>query len=266
MSKRDKGRLPPFVPLLVSSLDSPAWQATSHGAKALYVSLKRRVPNGRNKAYISGRMAQRELKSHRRKVREWFAELEHFGFIELAEPGRLGVDGQGKAPHWRLTELGSTSKTSADGLLEPPSRDFLKWDGTPFDPKPFRLEPGLDRLQKQNPGSDACTRAEPTHVPPLEPTHVPLKSEGGADACSIVAAKGGADACSITSLTTTGESAARSPTLSEPLSEGSKIGKNKNGIFDERVSTLEATTRRLKAERRKAWASIEPVRPEDVRY
>jgi hypothetical protein len=40
MSKRDKGRLSPFVPLLISSLDSPAWQATSHGAKALYVSLK----------------------------------------------------------------------------------------------------------------------------------------------------------------------------------------------------------------------------------
>jgi len=42
MSKRnkDKGRLPPFVPLLKETLESPAWRQLSHGAKALYVSLK----------------------------------------------------------------------------------------------------------------------------------------------------------------------------------------------------------------------------------
>ena len=36
--KRDKGRLPQFVPLLVSTLDSRAWRAMSHGARSLYVA------------------------------------------------------------------------------------------------------------------------------------------------------------------------------------------------------------------------------------
>jgi len=40
--RRDKGRLPPFVPLLIATLDTPAWRALSHGARSLYVGLKRR--------------------------------------------------------------------------------------------------------------------------------------------------------------------------------------------------------------------------------
>ena len=31
------------------------------------------------------------------QVKEWFAELEHYGFIVLAVHGSLGVDGKGKA-------------------------------------------------------------------------------------------------------------------------------------------------------------------------
>ena len=58
MSKRDKGRLPPFVPLLISTIDAPAWKAMS--LKWLYVALRRRMPNGRNRAFVSYRMAQEE--------------------------------------------------------------------------------------------------------------------------------------------------------------------------------------------------------------
>jgi hypothetical protein len=36
----------------------------------------------------------------------------------------LGVNGKGKAPHWRLTEVGY--------MHEPPTKDFLKWDGEMF--------------------------------------------------------------------------------------------------------------------------------------
>jgi len=69
-------------------------------------------------------------------IERWFRELEHFGFIVMSSPGCLGVEGKGKAPHWRLTECGTTSKTSATGVWEPPTNDFLRWDGTPFrDPK-----------------------------------------------------------------------------------------------------------------------------------
>ena len=40
MSRRnkDKGRLPDFVPLIKSTLKTPAWRAMSHGARSLYVS------------------------------------------------------------------------------------------------------------------------------------------------------------------------------------------------------------------------------------
>jgi hypothetical protein len=60
MSKRDKGRLPPFVALLKETLASPAWLAMSHGAKTLYVALKARYHlhnNGR--LFISQRDARR---------------------------------------------------------------------------------------------------------------------------------------------------------------------------------------------------------------
>ena len=64
MTKRDKGRLAPFVPLLITTLDSPAWKAMSHGAKSLYVALKRRVPRERNRAYISYRDVEKEIQAN----------------------------------------------------------------------------------------------------------------------------------------------------------------------------------------------------------
>jgi hypothetical protein len=129
---RHKNRLPPFVPLLITTLDSTAWKSLSHGARSLYVALRRRVPRGRNRSYLSYRNAKAELKSSQRKIGEWFRELQHFGFIVLEQHGSLGVEGRGKSPHWRLTELGTTSNASADGLFEPATNDFLKWSGSPF--------------------------------------------------------------------------------------------------------------------------------------
>jgi hypothetical protein len=49
------------VPLLIATIDALAWKAMSMGARVLHVALKRRVPNGRNTAYISQRQAQKEL-------------------------------------------------------------------------------------------------------------------------------------------------------------------------------------------------------------
>ena len=143
MSKKDKVRTPPFVPLLHSTMDSAAWREMSHGAKSLYMALKRRVPFEHNRGYLSFRHARSELKASPRKIADWFAELQHFGFIVLDQGGCLGVEGKGKSPHWRLTEKGTTSKRSADGLPEAPTRDFLLWDGTRFN----------GRRKKQNPGT-----------------------------------------------------------------------------------------------------------------
>jgi hypothetical protein len=94
--------------------------------------LKGRVPRYRNEAFISHRNAAAEIGSSKTMISGWFDELEHYGFIVQVAAGCLGVDGKGKSPRWRLTELGATSKASANGLFEPPTNDFLKWDGTKF--------------------------------------------------------------------------------------------------------------------------------------
>jgi hypothetical protein len=130
--KHNKNRLAPFVPLLISTLESAAWRAMSHGARSLYVAIKRRVPGGRNRAYLSYGDAAKEIGCGKTQVSVWYEELEHYGFIVMVQPGCLGFDGKGKAPHWRLTELGQTSRSTADELPEVPSRDFQNWDGTKF--------------------------------------------------------------------------------------------------------------------------------------
>jgi hypothetical protein len=119
MSKRDSNIYGQFVPIHYAMLDSEAWRALSPGARALYIALRRRVPRGRNEVYLSQRQAEKEVGSSRRLIARWFRELEHFGFIVMSSPGCLGVEGKGKAPHWRLTECGTTSKTSATGVWEP---------------------------------------------------------------------------------------------------------------------------------------------------
>lgn len=270
MGKPDKGRLPPFVPLLISTLDAPAWKATSHGAKALYVALRRRVPRGRNRSYVSYRDAERELKSGRHKIREWFAELEHYGFIKLAAAGCLGVDGKGKAPHWSLTELGTTNKASAGGLFEPPTHDFLRWDGVVFDPKPYRLAHGAtawdeDKLKKQNPVAHVSNGVVPTSATPLVPTSATPKSQSGAHGGAIERARSGAHVSTITSLTTTRASPTEAPvscslpteppTSSQHSPEGALEGETKvrpseekNNVvhLDPRTAALEAAEKRRK--------------------
>ena len=52
------------------------------------------------------------------------ASCKHYGFLVVTALGSLGVDGKGKAPHWRLTELGY--------MHDMPTRDFQHWDGTKF--------------------------------------------------------------------------------------------------------------------------------------
>ena len=140
---KDKGRLAEFVPLLRATMASPAWRDMSHGAKALYIALKARVPKDRNRAFLSYRNAARELKVSRTTIAKWFRELEHYGFIVLAQHGCLGAEGKGKSPHWRLTEKGATSKASAGGVFEPPTNDFLRWDWTPSQEPPKNRIPVL---------------------------------------------------------------------------------------------------------------------------
>jgi hypothetical protein len=137
MTKHTKDKLESFVPLLVSTMDSQAWKAATYGARVLYLSLCRRRRKGRNRVYLSFRDAEKEIGATSESLARWFDELEHYGFIVKVAPGALGIDGKGKSPHWRLTAFGQVKEVTPDGLPEPPSRNFLNWDGTKF-----RIPPG----------------------------------------------------------------------------------------------------------------------------
>ena len=142
MKNKDKGRLGPFVPLLKDTLDSPTWRALSHGARSLYVALKRRYnmqAHNNGRLYLSHRKAGEEIASSSSEVTRWFRELQYYRFIVMQKPGGLGVYGKGQAPRWRLTELGY--------MKEPPTRDFTRWNGVSF------TTPARRRHQK----TKACT-------------------------------------------------------------------------------------------------------------
>jgi hypothetical protein len=157
--KSRKHKLAPFVPLTKATIATPAWRALSHGARSLYAALKARYNTKLcNAVYLSIRKAKEELGSysHIDNVGRWFRELEHYGFIRMVAAGCLGVEGHGKAPHWRLTE------ESYHG--QPPTRDFEKWDGILFD-KDSR-PPRISRRGKYVRKNSESRTARPVHPVP----------------------------------------------------------------------------------------------------
>ena len=116
-----------FVMITKPLLDSKAWRSMSLGARVLYVALKRRYWKDRKnngRIFLSTRNAAVELGRDTKQIVRWFRELQHYGFIVQTRRGSLGTDGVGKAPHWRLTEVGY--------MGEHPTQEFLRWNGTPF--------------------------------------------------------------------------------------------------------------------------------------
>ena len=58
--QRRKNRLPPFVPLIKSTMATPAWRAMSPGARMLYIELRGRLRNdyvNNGKVFLSDRNA-----------------------------------------------------------------------------------------------------------------------------------------------------------------------------------------------------------------
>jgi hypothetical protein len=140
MKPRNK-KLAPFVPLTRDTLKTAAWRALSHPARSLYVALKGRYNrNLQNSVYLSTRVAAKEMGSSKNYMPRWFRELEHYGFIVMVSPGHLGVEGMGKAPHWRLTEEWYAGKA--------PTRDYLNWGGEKFHEQ---KSPRYYLRKKQNP-------------------------------------------------------------------------------------------------------------------
>ena len=206
MSKKHKftDKLPPFVPLFRETLKSPAWRQLSFGARALFTALRGRCHHNNGHVYLSQRDAEEELgRCTRNDISNWYRELAHYVFIVQTEAASLGVDGKGKAPHWRITDL---PIRNGNGQLDPATKDFLRWDGVLFEPhvRPSRRWNAQKQaaLKKQNPGLHVGTTVDSTSVPVVDSTSVPPNGGSGCNGESISAQLGGTNVQPITSLAT----------------------------------------------------------------
>ena len=95
-----------------------------------------------------------------------------------------------------------------------PSQDFLRWNGTRFDPKPFRIKRGHTGWDDQKIKSRLPRVPHPGNPVYSTPGSAcyPPNDESGSYGVSIEHEQGGYDGVSITRLTTTGVSVALSKT------------------------------------------------------
>jgi hypothetical protein len=195
MSKsRDKGRLPDFVAVFKGTTREPAWRALSHGARSLYVALKSRYHTKlQGYVYLSTRDAAEELGSfsHRDNVRRWFRELQYYGFIKMITPGYLGVEGRGKAPHWRLTEV--------PYLGQQPTRDYQQWNSVVFHEQ---KSPEHYISKKQNPGPPVRSTVDHPSGPVVDHLSGPPANGSGPPVRSIQPHQPGPPVRSITRVET----------------------------------------------------------------
>ena len=200
--RRDKGRLAPFVAADQEMMRSPAWRATSYGARWLYMHIKwrwRSQSKNNGRLYLSHREAQKEMGgSNRDSISRWFRELQHYGFIVMTNPGGLGVDGKGRAPHWRLTEAEGPGGRNGDTWMLP-TKDYLKWDGIPFEDERGAVKRA--RKRKQNPGPQSGARVDRKAVPGLDRKVVPLQPASGPQIGAISEPGGGPQSGAISRLT-----------------------------------------------------------------
>ena len=193
--RRNKGRLPPFVPLLKDTIKTEAWKALSHGARSLYAVLKKRYNiNLQNAVWVSTRAAEEELgrNSNRHNIMLWFRELEHYGFVVMVSPAHHSVL-YGKAPHWRLTEEWFLGKA--------PTRNFLCWDGSPFTEKRKRDAALFTAKKNRVRGNHGVTTLATTGSP-LVPEIAFAMAESGNHGVAMSDQTSGHHGVSITSLTT----------------------------------------------------------------
>ena len=193
-----------FFPMFHETLGSPAYKQLSFGARALLTALRKRCVKNNGHVYLSLREAGKELgHKDRSDIANWYRELQHYGFIVETEAASLGVDGKGKATHWRITDMPTRN---GRGELELATKDFLRWDGVLFEPHvaPSRRWNARKQaaLKKQNPGLHVGTTVDSTSVPVVDSTSVPPNGGSGCNGESISAQLGGTNVQPITSLAT----------------------------------------------------------------
>ena len=112
-------------------------------------------------AFIFKQVAAEEIGSHHNEIARWFRELQFYGYIVMTKGSSLGVRGGGKAPHWRLTELGY--------MHELPTRDFDRWNGAKF----------IDRKTKPRAPFPSHTAQEMAHTQMREMAHTNRRNRDG---------------------------------------------------------------------------------------
>jgi hypothetical protein len=151
-----------FVMMHHHVIDTPAWRSASHGSRSLYMALKRRwISSRKNLVYLSERVAAKELGSDRNQIRRWFRELIYYGFIVMERPGYLGLNGKGKAPHWRLTECETFAPKGSLAPTVQATRDFDKWNRIPFS-----VAGGFCARKKKQKNPNPAEVAQPKYAPP----------------------------------------------------------------------------------------------------
>ncbi|MCK1753804.1 hypothetical protein IVA78_00835 [Bradyrhizobium sp. 137] len=206
MSGKDRSRdkLPPFVPLFRETLATPAYRQLSFGARALFTALRTHCVKNNGHVYLSHRDACEELgHKSRNDIANWYRELVHYGFIVQTEAASLGIEGRGKATHWRITDM-PTRKGNNE--LETPTKDFLRWDGVVFEPHvaPSRRWNAHKQtvIKKQNPGLHVRTTVGCTSVPEVGCTLVPPGGGSGSHVQPISVQRDGTDVQPISRLAT----------------------------------------------------------------
>jgi hypothetical protein len=127
MSRKSR-KQPPYVATYRHTVKTPAWKMLSVGARATLFALTYNYnTNMQNAVYLSARTGAKELNCDKKSVPRWLRELQHYGFIVMVRGSSLGVDGLGRAPHFRLTDRYYAGA--------PPTYDFQNWTGEIFDPQ-----------------------------------------------------------------------------------------------------------------------------------
>ena len=145
----------------------------SHGAQALYIALKRRYnmqAHNNGRLYLSHRMAAEEIRSSSNQITRWFRELQYYGFIVMMSRGYLGIYGKGQAPRWRLTEVGY--------MKEPPTRDFIRWNGVQFSEK-----------KKQDPAAEIRSGVQRKSAPLHGTSAAEIRSKGNSQSAAEIRSK-----------------------------------------------------------------------------
>jgi hypothetical protein len=126
--KEDKGRQPPWISVYRHTWKSEAWKMLSVGARALYVELAANYnTKSQNSVFMSARMGAKKLNADKDCITKWLRELEHYGFLVKVSRPFLGLDGEAKCAHYRLTDRWYAGKE--------PTYDFQNWTGEIFEPK-----------------------------------------------------------------------------------------------------------------------------------